>query len=521
MSGLRFERQAPVVASDPNRVDVACFVGLVGRRGGALPSSVRTWLEERGWLKPKDGSAPYARPDAADLLDVPVPVDTWEVFDRLFAWDRRDLDGQGHLGATYLGTAVRSFFAQGGRKCYVVRAADPLPHHASKTARDAALAKLVPGFAGGPAPSPAARATWTGAGHVLGLPDVSFLCLPDLADLVKAVPAPPKTEPKPVPPAEDFVECSGVEAPPEPDGWARLLAAPRCDEDGYELWEKAVRLAGRLVVRHRREVQLVAAIPLPVEGSAIEADLAAFLYGQGWLAKAGEPLDMGLASAFVQLAWPWVKTRGSGGLPEQLESPDGVLTGVLARNALARGTFRSAAGLPLGDAYDVYPRLRRDQMERPWKGPERDEPPLAERVSLVGPTPSGLRLLSDVTTSTDPGYRPACVNRLVAVLVRTARRLGEDSAFEASGETLWGRVRNRMATVLQALYEAGALRGATPAEAYQVRCDRSTMSQQDLDQGRVVAQVRFEAAMPIESITVVLSLDEGGRLSLPAEGAAA
>lgn len=505
-----------MVASDPNRVDVACFVGLVARRGGSLPSSVRTWLEERGWLKPEDGSAPYARPEAADLLDVPVPVDTWEVFDRLFAWDRRDLDGQGHLGATYLGAAVRSFFAQGGRKCYVVRAADPLLHHASPAARQAALAKLVPA-----APSPADRATWTGAGHVFGLPDVSFLCLPDLADLVKAVPAPPKTEVKPPVPDEGFVECSGWETPPAADGWARLLGAPRCDEAGYALWEQAVRLTARLAARQRREIQVVAAVPLPVEGSAIEADLAAFLYGQGWLAKAGERLDTGLASAFVQLAYPWVRTRGSNGLPEQLESPDGVLVGVLARNALARGTYRSAAGLPLGDVYDVHPRLRRDQMERPWKGPHRDEPPFEERVSLLGPTPSGLRLLSDVTTSTDPSYRPACVNRLVSALVRAARRLGEDSAFEAAGEALWGRVRNHMATVLQALYEAGALRGATPAEAYQVRCDRSTMSQQDIDQGRVLARVRFEAAMPVESIAVVLSLDEGGRVSLAAEEAAA
>jgi hypothetical protein len=54
-----------------------------------------------------------------------VPIDSWEVFDHLFAWERRPLNETGRLGTTYLGAAVRSFFAQGGRKCYVIRAGEP------------------------------------------------------------------------------------------------------------------------------------------------------------------------------------------------------------------------------------------------------------------------------------------------------------------------------------------------------------------------------------------------------------
>lgn len=186
-----------------------------------------------------------------------------------------------------------------------------------------------------------------------------------------------------------------------------------------------------------------------------------------------------------------------------------MLAGVLARSALTRGAFRSAAGVHLADVYDVVPSLSREQLTAPTAGLD-----LSDRVSLLGPTPGGLRLLSDVTTAADPWYRLAPVNRLVSVIVRAARTLGEDSAFEPSSEQTWADVRGRLGELLRALFQAGALQGATAAEAFQVRCDRSTMSQTDIDDGRVIAEVEFQAAAPVERLTVVLALDEGGAVSL-------
>ena len=110
------------------------------------------------------------------------------------------------------------------------------------------------------------------------------------------------------------------------------------------------------------------------------------------------------------------------------------------------------------------------------------------------------------------------------MLVRAARVLGEDMTFEPSGERLWSRIRNRMSGLMTGLYQAGALDGATPQDAFRVRCDRSTMSQNDLDNGRVVVQIVFTPSFSIESITVVLALSEGGQASLvsaaPQEAAA-
>jgi hypothetical protein len=491
MGRIRFERQAPVTASDPQRADVACFVGFVARRPGPVPAAVRSWLVVRSWLK-----SPYERPPVDELLDVPVPIDTWDAFDAVFAWERRPLAGEGRLG-TYLGAAVRSFFAQGGRKAYVVRLGDPLPYGADEKERTKRLAKLLPTDM-----SPGDRRSWSGAGHLLGLPDVSFLCLPDLPDLVRDLPLPPQVGIEPPVPPERFVECSAPEPPPPADGWARRLAAPRCCVAGYARWVEVLSPVARLLAERLREVHLVAAVPIPLEGDPYAADLPARLSGMG--------------SAFVQLAYPWVRTPGSLHLPEELESPDGVLAGLLARNALARGAFRSAAGLGLADVRALAPELRRDQTGRPGS----DGLALIDRVSLFGPTPAGLQLLSDVTTSADPSYRPAGVSRLVSSLARAARRLGEGSAFEPAGEALWSRLQDSAAALLRALWDLGALRGATPAEAFEVRCDRSTMSQQDVDQGRTVVRVRFAAAAPVEAITVALAVDEGGQVSLASPEAA-
>ncbi len=79
---------------------------------------------------------------------------------------------------------------------------------------------------------------------------------------------------------------------------------------------------------------------------------------------------------------------------------------------------------------------------------------------------------------------------------------------------MWGRVREGLQRLLAGLFQYGALRGATAAEAFHVRCDRSTMSQNDLDAGRVIVTVQFQAALPIERITVVLGLHEGGQVSV-------
>ncbi|MEX0268931.1 hypothetical protein AB3R30_07305 [Leptolyngbyaceae cyanobacterium UHCC 1019] len=511
MNRLVFETQSVVLSSDPNRTDVACFIGFVGRRNTPLPANVRRWLEQ-GW----------AGADLDALLNIPVLIDRWDLFDQLFAWDQRNYNNQGLQGATYLGAAVRSFFAQGGSRCYVVRVGDPWTAKTERVDRLAQIKKLIPGYPERLEVAAIDRRSWAGIGHLFGLPDVSFVCLPDLPDAVQ-VQMPPVEEPE-IAALEQFVECSELAAPPLKNRVALSLQVPQCDAAGYADWARAVHLVAELLVQsHRstpslREVQLVVAVPLPIPGVAVERNLLASMTGAN-PPLANHPRDHqdGIASAFVQLVYPWVQTPGSLNLPQQLESPDGVLVGILARTAITLGSFRSAASSHLADVQILSPVLTRDQLYQPYL----DQPTataahhsLIERVSLLGATPAGLRLLSDVTTSLNEEYRLASVNRLVALILRTARRLGEEYAFSASGATLWSQMKTSLDRVLLGLFQAGALWGKTAAEAFQVRCDRTTMTQSDLDNGRTIATVQFTAAMPIEQITLTLAMNEGGQLSL-------
>jgi hypothetical protein len=498
MSGLVFQANARAPVSAPERADVACFVGFVRRSGAPVPPDIQQWLLEQGW-----GASPT-------LEDIPVPIERWSDFARLFDWE-----------GTYLGAAIRSFFAQGGRKCYVVRADDPWPTGANRKTRATWPHKLLPGTGELFEASPHDRTTWKGAAHLLGLPDVSFLCVPDLAAAF-AVDAEPLSSPVQIPAGpEVFVNCA--EQPPQPqEALSSMQAAPRCDAAGYEHWSHFLARLKALLSRHLREVQLVAALPLPYPGTRARAwELTGiseetpygFLLAEGHLQC--------FQSAFVQLVYPWARTPGSGQLPEGLESPEGLLAGVLARNALLRGTFRSVMNLELADVHELFPLLARGTLSTPPPVmlTEDTTPPLLERVSMLGPAPGGLRVLSDVTTSPREGWRQAGVNRLLSVLLRAARRAGQDVLFEPFQERTWLALVHRLESIFVRLWEVGALRGASVREAFQVRCDRTTMTRDDLDAGRLVAEVEFDAAAAIERIHVILTVAEEGAISLRAEGA--
>ena len=130
MPYLRFQTLSPSPPADPNRVDMACFVGFVARRQTRLPESLRLWLRDQGWVgtdHARSAAAQDSEDAVATLEDVPVPIDSWDGFNQMFAWESRSLVGTEGRSDTYLGAAVRSFFAQGGQRCYVVRVGAPWP----------------------------------------------------------------------------------------------------------------------------------------------------------------------------------------------------------------------------------------------------------------------------------------------------------------------------------------------------------------------------------------------------------
>jgi hypothetical protein len=524
MSSIVFEDQRPTPQIDPGRADVACFVGLVRLAGGipmaALPPALVAWFSQQGWSQ-----GPYSRPVGA-LFDVPVPIETFAGFTTLFD----TADSQLSSGTDYVAAAVKSFFAQGGKRCYVVRMGDPIAGGASSATQAELLSALLTKdlFA---ADDPRG---WHSYSHIAGLPDVSFLTLPDLPVLTAS--APPAISYTPaVPPSgpEAFVECSVADiAAAEMRTYS--APAPRLSLDDYEAWAAGLRQVLTFLSNSAREVQLVAALPLPqaydiataaaVADSASAAVLAADVHAvidaqMSELLPDGTTGALGsgsLSTAFLQLGYPWLKTTGAYTLLEGLEPPDGVLVGMLARNALTNGTFTSATQIVPSEVYDVWPGLPTQDLRvsttpLKWRNNLGDaitpDKPLIERLSLFGFTPGGLRLLSDVTAYPGETYRSAPVNRLVSVISRATRRLGEAIVFSNNGPSLWLRVENFLTQLMTSLWRLNALDGETANDAFSVNCGTSTMTQNDLDNGRIVAVVTFTAASTIELIRVTLALE--------------
>lgn len=471
------------------------------------------------------------------LHNLPVVLESFETFDALFAWDQRGIrDRVVRTGdpvvATPLGVALRAFFGEGGRRAYLVRTGDPSDLFDAASDRfEACFPDVVqddrcpqlPGVRGvfrrglladlGASGRPVAlsAADWAGLEHVYGLRDVSFALLPDLVDAcAQAIPAE-------VPPAEvvaareRFVECVDEgDAASSPAG--RRLPPPRLHALGLDVWRRLVLAAVGLLDNagrafHRRDVQFVASLPLPGEGRELPAPVQwiEWMSREGWLTRDGA---QALLSDRLQLAYPWLRTGDSADAQGGIEAPEGTLAGVLARSALERGAYRSAAYRPLQRWQDSEPEMAWTQAMQQSTWTPLGSLTLAERVCLLGPSPRGAQLLSDVSCSADAHTRQASVRRLVNVVIQACREAGDEFAFDANGEALWSRVRERLTDLMRALLTAGAL--SSDGIPFVVKCGRDTMRQNDIDAGRLIAQVEIQPAQPIQRIVVVLNLRDAG-----------
>jgi len=542
LPGVTIIRREPGPAVQLGRADVALFVGLVAREPAPLPDRLRAFLADGGWV-------PMTLPESGDsavtqaLLGIPVPVESWDEFTALYRWSGRPVEqGSPDTVPSNLGLAVRSFFAEGGRKAYIVRTGDPLAlvdfslgeaaFVAAKRALIDGLGKarlgqaglerlpLLPGFAQpGNDPDPSYRETWMGSAAVFGIEDVAMLLLPDLIELCAGRPERATGEGEPPPPSEEFKPCAPALPAALPGGRPAMpeWRAPRLAPDDYALWSRALAYALDLLGRprgpsHRRDVMLVGALPLPLASSGLdhgeERNPLLVLSESGAVVK-DATLFSGdyIGNARLQLAYPWVATEASRDCPEGVESPEGVFAGLVAKQALAKGAFHSAAGqepvtvrgtVPTLDLADL--RSATDRSD--WLG---------ERLSLIGTRHGRLTLLSDSTMADSPGWRPGGVSRLMNIVLRAARHIGQDQMFEPSGPELWSRLRGQMERLLDDLAARGALTSAAGEPAYQVRCDRTTMTQFDIDAGRAIVEVGFTAAYPVVRITVSLNLIEPPR----------
>lgn len=112
----------------------------------------------------------------------------------------------------------------------------------------------------------------------------------------------------------------------------------------------------------------------------------------------------------------------------------------------------------------------------------------------------GLRLWGARTISSDPEWKYISVRRYFAYLEHSIDRGTQWAVFENNGDALWANVRRTVEDFLFNEWKNGALLGLKPDQAFFVRCDRTTMTQNDLDNGRLVCLVGVAVVKPAEFV---------------------
>ena len=198
-----------------------------------------------------------------------------------------------------------------------------------------------------------------------------------------------------------------------------------------------------------------------------------------------------LDSKYAALYYPWVRifdpiTRQAINLP-----PSGFVAGIYARNDSERAVYKAPANEVVRGAIGFETLINTAQQEvlnpegincfRFFEG-------------------RGYRLWGARTISSDPEWKYVNLRRYFAYLERSIDKGTQWAVFEPNGEALWANVRATIRDFLINEWANGALLGDKPEKAFFVRCDRSTMTQNDLDNGRLVCLIGVAPLKPAEFV---------------------
>jgi len=173
----------------------------------------------------------------------------------------------------------------------------------------------------------------------------------------------------------------------------------------------------------------------------------------------------------------------------------GAVAGVIARTDRERGVWRAAAGstAAVRGVADVTVTLPEEEVDRVTTA----------GVNVIRRLPRGLVVWGARTLAlAQPEWRYVNVRRLALFLERSIREGTRWAAFEPNDDALWSEVRGAVDEFMLTLFQQGAFGGRTPEDAYFVRCDRSTMTQDDIDAGRLIIRVGFAPIPPTEFVSL-------------------
>lgn len=216
--------------------------------------------------------------------------------------------------------------------------------------------------------------------------------------------------------------------------------------------------------------------------------------------------DLGLpASTYTALYYPWVETVNPHYHPDlrshlkatYFVPPAGFAAGIWAKTDGRRGVWKAPAGLATGLTGAARTQYKVGNDEQDGLNPSGVN---CFRTILSEPVIWGSRTLA---TRADPEWRYVPVRRTAMLIEESIFGGIQWAVFEPNDHNLWASLRLNIETFMDGLHRAGAFQGEKASDAFFVRCGLGdTMTQGDIDAGRVIVIVGFAPVKPAEFVIV-------------------
>jgi uncharacterized protein len=200
---------------------------------------------------------------------------------------------------------------------------------------------------------------------------------------------------------------------------------------------------------------------------------------------------------YAALYYPWIETadmvkgRGTVRIP-----PSGHVAGVYARSDAERGVHKAPANEVLRGATGLPIQLTRGEQD--------SLNPVG--VNCIRSFPGrGIRIWGARTLSSDPAWRYINVRRLFNMVEESIERGTQWVVFEPNDPDLWARVRRDVSAFLRTVWTSGALFGATPNEAFYVKCDEELNPPEVRDLGQLIIEIGIAPVKPAEFVIFRIS----------------
>lgn len=209
-------------------------------------------------------------------------------------------------------------------------------------------------------------------------------------------------------------------------------------------------------------------------------------------------------NSYGAVYFPWVKALDPSGKSAEpvLLPPSGYMAGLYARTDAKRGVWKAPAGTEAALNGTVGLAVNLTDVQQGNLNNLNIN--CIRRFDGSGIVSWGART---ITSDTEWNYVPV---RRMANMLRVSIYNGiQWAVFEPNDEDLWGQLRLNLTSFMMTLYRKGAFQGASPEDAFFVKCDNETTTQDDIDQGVVNVLVGFAPLKPAEFVVVRISQKAG------------